>query len=433
MSRNKQLKVLISHSWMDKMQAEKLAKALDDFCEIWMDYKELRPGDDIQRVIDQKLDDVDLMLVIWTEHAMDSKGVAAEIETALRLGKRIVPCIFNYDDQGRPSPSLSGPLKSFLGIDFNHFGTGVARLTTFMLEIQSGEDPEYVNDPRMHMLQELDGMLDYLANYRNVRGIDAPRSQWVDWIIDVIEKYAKEGGDSANLELLLEAARRNQDNDPEALGELTKRLESLKIGLPQKTKRKKLMAKKAKKAKHKNKSHERQDILAQRISEIAPAGKEQDWNFKLDYYIQCAPAVISALQMYSLTVSSPAGCEVVNYLNTYLQNGDDLLPDNYGRYGLIDDAWLIHNTAYRLVESGIVPANVISVNWQEISKADQIVSMLLPPEVRAALEQYVLQMLNIIAREVQGYRPQYGANYLSGGSNHADRWYDVASESLNYL
>lgn len=436
MSKDKKLKVLISHSWMDKLQAEKLTKALNDFCEIWMDYRELKPGDDIQRTIDQKLEDIDLMLVIWTEHTMDSTGVTAEIETARRLGKRIVPCIFNYDDQGEPSPNLSGPLETLLGIDFNHFGTGVARLTTFMLELQIGENPEYVNDPRMHMLQELDGMLDYLSNYRNARGIDAPRSQWVDWIIDVVEKYATEGGDRADLELLLEAARRNQNNDPEALGELRQRLESLNIENRQEKKNTKLKAKKTKKikkAKRKNKYRDRQDILAQRISEVAPAGMAPEWNDKLNYYIQSAPAVISALQAYSLRVSSPAGCEVVNYLNTYLQNGDDLLPDNYGRYGLIDDAWLIHNTAYRLVESGIVPTDIISVNWQEISMADQIVSTLLPPEIRAALEQYVLQMLNIIANEVQGYQPEYGDSYPSGGKSYADRWYDVASDSLNYL
>ena len=188
MPNQKLLKVFISHCWMDKIQAEKLSKALNGFCDIWMDYRKLRPGDQIQKVIDRKLMNIDLMLVIWSGHAVDSEGVAAEIQTALRLNKRIVPCIFNYDDQGRPSPGLTGPLKDLLAVDFHHFGTGVARLTTLLLELQSGGDSEYINDPRMHMLQELDGMLDYLSNYRNARNIDAPRSQWVDWIIDVIEK-----------------------------------------------------------------------------------------------------------------------------------------------------------------------------------------------------------------------------------------------------
>ena len=73
------------------------------------------------------------------------------------------------------------------------------------------------------------------------------------------------------------------------------------------------------------------------------------------------------------------------------------------------------------------------MNWQLISEADQMVSILLPHDVRASLEQYVLHMLNIIAFEVQGYQPQYGADYPSGGKSYADRWYDVAADSLNYL
>lgn len=433
MPKNKKIKVFISHSWMDKSLAEKLSKALNNFCEIWMDYRELRPGDEIQKNIDQTLEDMDLVLVIWTEHVTDSEGVTAEIETALRLSKRIIPCIFHYNDQGQPSPKLSGSLKTRLGVDFHHFGTGIARLTTFLLELQTGEDSEFVNDPRMHMLQELDGMLDYLSNYRNVRDVDSPRLQWVDWIIDVIENYAKEGGDTSDLKLLLEAARRNQDNDPEALSALTERLESLNIGHQQKKKHAKLKLKKAKKVKNRKNYLDAHDMLAQRISEVAPAGMEQVWNDRLVFYIQSAPAVLSALQTYSISVGSPAGCEVVNYLNTYLQKKDDLLPDSYGRYGLIDDAWLIHNTTYRLLESGIVPANIMSVNWQVISEADQMASILLPPEVRTVLEQYVLQMLNIIEHEVQGYQPQYGGNYPSGGNSYADRWYDVASDSLNYL
>lgn len=439
MPKEQKLNVLISHSWMDKLHAEKLSKALDGLCNIWMDYRKLRPGDQIQKVIDQQLNDIDLMLVIWTQHAGESEGVAAEIETALGLGKRIVPCIFHYDNQGQPSPSLTGPLKKLLAVDFHHFGTGVARLTTFLLELQTGDDSEYINDPRMHMLQELDGMLDYLSNYRNARDIDAPRSQWVDWIIDVIEKYAKDEGDTSSLELLLEAARHNQENDPEALGVLIDRLESLKTEQQKEKKPKKLKAKKEKKAKKKKKLKKRkkrndlQDLLSQRIAEIAPEGMQQVWSDKLDFYIQSAPEVLSALQTYSVFVGSPAGCEVVNYLNTYLQNGNDLLPDSYGRYGLIDDAWLIHNTAYRLLESGIIPANTIPLNWQLISESDQMVSVLLPPDVLASLEQIVLQMLNIIAFEVQGYQPQYGADYPSGGKSYADRWYDVAADSLNYL
>ena len=42
MHKEQKLNVLISHSWMDKLHAEKLSKALDGLCNIWMDYRKLR-------------------------------------------------------------------------------------------------------------------------------------------------------------------------------------------------------------------------------------------------------------------------------------------------------------------------------------------------------------------------------------------------------
>ena len=47
MPKEQKLNVLISHSWMDKLHAEKLSKALDGLCNIWMDYRKLRPGDQL--------------------------------------------------------------------------------------------------------------------------------------------------------------------------------------------------------------------------------------------------------------------------------------------------------------------------------------------------------------------------------------------------
>ena len=69
MIEHKRLKVFISHSWRDKSLAEKLAKPLGDFCEVWMDYRKLRPGDAIQEEIDQVLLDADLVLLVWSANA----------------------------------------------------------------------------------------------------------------------------------------------------------------------------------------------------------------------------------------------------------------------------------------------------------------------------------------------------------------------------
>ena len=64
MSTFKKIKIFISHSWKDKDFAEKLSKALSEHCDVWMDYRQLRIGDNIQKTIDEALQDMDFLLVI---------------------------------------------------------------------------------------------------------------------------------------------------------------------------------------------------------------------------------------------------------------------------------------------------------------------------------------------------------------------------------
>lgn len=60
------IKLFISHSWRDKSLAEQLAKPLGDFCDVWLDYRKLRPGDVIQEEIDPALLESDLVLLVWS-------------------------------------------------------------------------------------------------------------------------------------------------------------------------------------------------------------------------------------------------------------------------------------------------------------------------------------------------------------------------------
>ena len=38
-------RVFISHQWMDKQLADRLARDLEPFADVWMDYRRLRPGE----------------------------------------------------------------------------------------------------------------------------------------------------------------------------------------------------------------------------------------------------------------------------------------------------------------------------------------------------------------------------------------------------
>jgi hypothetical protein len=99
-------RVFISHQWRDKQHADRLARDLEPFADVWMDFRRLRPGDPIQATIDQALEGVDLVLVVWTANAGASHGVAAEIVTSVSKGLRVVPCLFEYDASGNPQPPL---------------------------------------------------------------------------------------------------------------------------------------------------------------------------------------------------------------------------------------------------------------------------------------------------------------------------------------
>lgn len=175
------------------------------------------------------------------------------------------------------------------------------------------------------------------------------------------------------------------------------------------------------------------DELAGRIAALVPEAATGYWAARIDYYIDCAGPVLASMQAYVMSVGSAAGCEVVNYLRVYLDNADDLIPDSRGRYGLVDDAWLILNTCWRLLEGGLIPAHMFSVDWQELIEADQMVTAVMPPQVLSALQQYLLRMLMIIAAEVQAYDPQFGSDSMSGGASYADRWYEAGCESIQNL
>lgn len=434
-------KLFISHSWHDKLFAEKLSKALSSYCSVWMDYRELRPGDQLQDRIDETLKAMDFVLVVWSEHVPDSQGVAAELETCRRLNKTLIPCIYKYADNGHPDPVLDGPLKYILGVDFHHFATGVARILTYALEDQREDYSEFESDPRLRLLQDVDGMLDYLANYHNLRETGSPRMDWVERIIEEFESYVANGGDPETLKPLLLAARKHAATDPEALGMLADRLESItgQTGTPgfikPAYKNKKKNKKKRKQSRTDNQLYQDsdKDQLGRLINSIAPSGMADYWSGRLDYYLNSAPVAVNALQLYCVGVNSPAGCEVTNFLNVYLNNHDDLIPDRYGRYGLLDDAWLILNTVYRLIEASLVPANILVIDWQAIIEADQMTVQIMPVDVRSILEQYVQQMLGLIVGEVQAYQPQFGNGFMTGGETHADQWYDVGIESIQNL
>jgi hypothetical protein len=97
----------------------------------------------------------------------------------------------------------------------------------------------------------------------------------------------------------------------------------------------------------------------------------------------------------------------------------NLIPESrYDVWGFLDDAWLTHNTVYRLAEAGILDMNKFELNWPRIAAADRIVLSLLPQMVLQQLSASMMQYLNFLAVENSGYIPKF----FSSGSAYDPFW-----------
>lgn len=439
-------RVFISHQWMDKQLADRLARDLEPFADVWMDYRRLRPGDAIQPTIDRALDGTDLVLVVWTENARRSQGVAAEIRGALARGVRVVPCIFSYDDSGNPRPPLPGELAGVLGVDFHHHGSGVAQIAGFIVDLEREQLPSdsAVNEhPARRMLEYLRGYLSYLANYRKVRGVSDDRAQWVDRIIGEIERYLAAGGNADTVRALLEAAKAAPVSDAEGTGMLIARLEASLANHPSHPAAgvspvppHPTVPPNGQEPSWRAPSPPSRDELARRVAEAVSPDAAADALRGIGAYIAAAPVALRALEAYAGSAQSRAGLQVVQFLQHYLANADDLIPEHHGRYGLLDDSWLILNTAFRLIESRLLPAPAVPIDWPTIVRADAVVQAIIPPEALEALSAIVLQLLQTIAAEVQSYQPWFtsqGHGYtptMIAPASRGGTWEDQMNEML---
>jgi hypothetical protein len=427
--------VFISHQWRDKQLADRIRQQVEELttAEVWIDHRNLRPGDRIQDTIDAKLESVDVMLVIWTEEAAASQGVAEEVKAADRVGLRIIPCIVEYDDDGDPLPPLSGALGQYLGIDFHHFQSGVVRLASLLMELQDEKAGlGMADDPKMRMLTAMRDGANYLANYRSMKGVADERAYWVDQIVSSLEHYVEETGDVALASQMAAGLEMIRENDPDAYEVATARLAPLvgtdadDVAEPGPVDVDGIDVEAPPEWVHADPDPDMLDQV------LAAAGPGEGHRARIEAYVGQAEGALNAMAATAAAAQSPAGTRVVQHLYAYLQEADDVIPDHHGVYGLVDDAWLILNTAFRLIESGALTVHQVPADWQTITAADPIVRALIPAPAMGVLEQHVYQMLEVIAAEVSSYQPWLtptGAGYAptmaTGGS-----WEDQMNSAL---
>ncbi|MEO1063705.1 MAG: toll/interleukin-1 receptor domain-containing protein [Actinomycetota bacterium] len=437
------MRVFVSHSWRDKAIADRLALDLESMVdEVWLDVRHLRPGASIQGSIDEDLGEMDLLLLVWTEHAAASDGVAAELATAARIDLDVIVCVHGTDATGRPlaPPAILGdPLT----IDWDEPSLGFGRLCVELLHRLSTRAGVDLAVADATAFGEMGAILDYVGGYREREGIDGEAHHWVTRILTQLDEVQRRGSvvqerleagvelaqaamdalaaeppDRRELEALLVRATAAEADDPTLMGQLRSLIERTLSTLPPADEAVVIDIREAPSA---DLTPADEHELRARLAElIAPATIDEAVTHVRDY-VTLATQFLGRLDQLATATQSLAGRQVVAGLAAYLQQADDLLPDRLGLLGLLDDAWLINNLTFRLVEAGIAPGEVFPVDWAHLATIDQLVTALLPPAVRHALEQLLLQYLQLLAMEIEQYQPVMGVGTASVGGSWEDQ------------
>jgi hypothetical protein len=425
------MRIFISHSWRDKTTADQLTRDLGSMAEVWQDIEQLKPGDRIQPTIDRALADMDLVVLLWSEHAAQSNGVAEEVQTSQRLDKTILPCVLE-------DTPLRDELKGVLALDFDHYAAGFGRLCIAILRhLSASLDLDVAEELRA--IKDVEGAINYVQDYRNKQEIGGPdRDHWIerivtamhsmfdrvtqlqgrlqnagDFIQQIYGKLEEAGEDRAKLQEILQEVIRHEHLAPDLMPQVRGHIEKYLRRLPppqvptRPAQAFRVRAASLASSFAQPDDQARQQLQARLRGQIAPSTLPMATDLLHDY-VSSARHTLDALSNVGTAYQSSGMMQVVQFLLMYLEEPNDLMPESeHGVWGYLDDAWLIHNTAYRLVEAGLLPATAFPIQWDRIASADLIATACLPPMVRYELENYLTQLLGVIASEVMAYTPQF--------------------------
>lgn len=432
------MKIFISHNWKNKTAAQLVAQSLANSAEVWLDIQQLKLGDRIQPTIDAALAQVDAVLLLWSQDSAKSPAVAAEIETTVRLKKPLLPVFL--DDTTTDTQPL---LKGIYGVRFNveDCKSGLFRIQAGLLRLSLGgldiDSAKAIND-----LTSFEGLYAYVQDFRNQKKIGGEDStMWavesmeqcnkayqslselrdqvgttLQFIQDTFARVEKAGPDPVAIQSILNEVIRHPKSATKEFKVLIQFLEGKLSSLSVQSKPAVNLRPTAPEAAQQ---------FGQKMRKQTPAAPPDPRIQLIHNYIQSAQAALGRFTQIAAMTPAMSLKQVANELHAYLENPDDLLPDDQnGLLGLADDAWLIHNTIYRCIEAGLFGAQDIPIQWDVVVQADPLVLQILPPPVRDMLEQLLTQYMRVIGNEFAQYQPQFVPNnqfnsydaFMGGGS-----------------
>ncbi|MDQ3279156.1 MAG: toll/interleukin-1 receptor domain-containing protein [Bacteroidota bacterium] len=426
------MKVFISHSWNDKSVATQINEVLQkDKHEVWFDIHRLLPGDPIQGVIDAEIEKADVVVLVWTKNVLSSNGVQEEIKKTLELRKRIIPL------QADDTPLNEHPgLKGLLGIPFDDIPTGMLLLQRCLLMLMAAEykDTSWYKEAFDNVV-DLGGYLYYVNTYRlkNGKNSDGYKDEWAARLDELRQKneYVRQHvmTDMADKMLMLQNIVQRMEKGNVSLTDLKQwhswctANESFHPAIVQKLKSiiEQDMTRLEKggtpvgvlditaasntvqrlRQAINQKKDAANSALVQQIKRVAGffLGDKIIQSIVSGYmkYVTDSPKMLEELLQEAQASSFVAVKEAVIRLLQYLDqqdHGAELRKANLE--GLIDDAYLIHNTVKILIEANIMEKQKVSVDLVAENIVNKYVSFVLDASTKTKLDTILRDIQNLV-------------------------------------
>jgi hypothetical protein len=423
------MKVFISHSWKNKLQAQQIADELKAAgVESWIDASNLLPGQSIQDSIDNVLKGIDIVVLVWSKQASESDGVAAEVYTCSKLKKTIIPCL--VDDT---SLSTHPYLQHIKGIRFHDFSDGLGRLKMVLFNYMT-RDFEMDGSGSIRAMNEFMGSLEtaqHLVHEEDIKnkGTASEKEYWIKKIQDT-EKTAAE------------KLREEERIGKEMMPFLQEKMKELEAGIRDRKGWSPIIAEmKA----HKHAAHPAMRTFiesVQKMYDSTPAtvthdaittyrsemetklvsSKEQlknnfgvlaDFLFAASFenmryfFLSSADHLEKLLQLGDSEGAHPVIRDCANELITYISTPGGVIDNTqHGILGYCDDAYFIHSIISALQQEGVINTASWEIDWAKINAGIDAVFTIAGYHVKNTLDQHVHAYCQQL---LQKYAPQPAA------------------------
>jgi TIR domain len=420
------MKVFISHSWKNKIQAQKIADELKATgIDLWLDANNLLPGQLIQDTIDDVLTKIDVIVLVWSKEAGESGGVAAELFTCSRLKKIIIPCKMDST-----SLSVHPYLSKIKGISFKDFNDGLGRLKMVLLNYMT-RDFNMQDNESIRLMNEFMGTLEtanHLIHKEDIKnkGSEEEKDFWVKKVQDTHdasydklkeeESIGKEVTAFLNIQMTELQSGLNNKN---IVGKVLTEMKAYKYaGRPdmkkfidqvesiyksfENTDTDDAIVKYKKEMEEKLKSSEQQlkssfGILADFLFTAAFENMRY-------FYLSSADHLEKLLQLSRQAGVHPLVADCANELLLYIKTPGGVIDNNqYGILGYADDAYFIQSILANLHQAGVVDTAAWNIDWVKANAGSEVVFNLVGNGIKEQLDNninaYCQQLL-------QKYNPQ---------------------------